>query len=236
MLSPSGQAATPPAAKQPGGFDTAALPPPASGRTAQIERYIAQYKGGDCFFIAPNTISANSARIDGYGRDQATFEILDDAFKQANGFEADIDVRQVTAQQCPALTFLTRLRGERGNRPRLQIGETNLKSGQALIGSIEGVGGDNVQLLLVSDEGLVQDLSPLLKPAGESRTFNLRMQRVGAPGAQPQLLVAVTSARPLETLKDAKSPADQLFPLASVEVARTGQIVGVAVRYFKLDR
>ena len=83
---------------------------------------------------------------------------------------------------------------------------------------------------------LVQDLSALLKPAGESRTFNLRMQRVGAAGAQPQLLIAVTSARPLETLRDAKSPADPLFPLALVEATRTGQAVGAAVRYFKLDR
>jgi len=82
----------------------------------------------------------------------------------------------------------------------------------------------------------VQDLSPLLKPAGESRTFNLRMQRVGTPGAQPQLLLAVTSAKPLETLRDAKSSADQLFPLALVEVTRSGQSVGAAVRYFKLDR
>ena len=186
---------------RPAEFETAGLPPQAPGRTAQIERYIAQYKGGDCFLITPNSIGANTARIDGYGRDQAAFEILDDAFKQANGFEADIDVRQVTTPQCPALTFLARLRAERGNGPRLQIGETNLKSGQALIGSIEGVGNDNVQLLLVSDEGQVQDLSPLLKPAGDARTFNLRMQRVGAPGAQPQLLLAFTSARPLETLQ-----------------------------------
>ena len=228
--------AVPPSGKPPAAPETAALPSPPLGSTAQIERYISQYNGGDCFFITPNTVSANAARIDGYGTSQSAFEILDEAFKRANGFEADIDVRQVTAQQCPALTFLARLRGERGRTLRLRIGETNLKSGEALTGSVEGAGNDHVQLLLVSDEGLVQDLSALLKPAGESRTFNLRMQRVGAAGAQPQLLIAVTSARPLETLRDANSPADPLFPLALVEATRTGQAVGAAVRYFKLDR
>ena len=228
--------AVPPSGKPPAAPETAALPSPPLGSIAQIERYISQYNGGDCFFITPNTVSANAARIDGYGTSQSAFEILDEAFKRANGFEADIDVRQVTAQQCPALTFLARLRGERGRTLRLRIGETNLKSGEALTGSVEGAGNDHVQLLLVSDEGLVQDLSALLKPAGESRTFNLRMQRVGAAGAQPQLLIAVTSARPLETLRDAKSPADPLFPLALVEATRTGQAVGAAVRYFKLDR
>jgi predicted Ser/Thr protein kinase len=237
-LTPAKPAAPPTAApKQPGAVDIAALPPStALGPASQIERYIGQYNGGDCFFITPNAISANAARIDGYGTDQAAFQVLDEAFKRANGFEADIEVRQVTAQQCPALTFLSRMRGERSRALHLQIGETNLKSGEALTGSIEGVGSDSVQLLLVSDEGTVQDLSTFLKPAGDGRTFNLRMQRVGASGAQPQLLLAVASARPLETLRDAKASADQLFPLARVEVSRAGQAAGATMRYFKLDR
>jgi hypothetical protein len=83
----------------------------------------------------------------------------------------------------------------------------------------------------------VQDVSALLKASGDSRVFNMRMQRSGAAGAQPQLLVAVKSARPLETLKGAQStPADQLFPLAFAEATRSGQPVGATIRYFKLER
>ena len=145
-------------------------------------------------------------------------------------------MRQVTAAQCPAITFLGRLRGERSRALRLRVASTNLKSGDALVGTVEGAGSNSVQLLLVSDEGAVQDLSGLLKSAGDARSFNLRMQRAGAAGAQPQLLVAVTSTKPLETLKDAKSPADRLFPLALVEATRTGQSIGASVLYFKLDR
>jgi serine/threonine protein kinase len=221
-LTPSKQASIPPAQNL--------------GRAGEIEQYITQYNGGDCFFIAPNTVSASAARIDGYGSSPAAFEILDDAFKRTNGFEADIDVRQVTQPQCPAVTFLGRVRGERSRALRVKVANTSLKSGDALAGTVEGVGGGSIQLLLVSDEGAVQDLSALLKGTGDTRNFNLRMQRAGAAGAQPQLLVAVTSAKPLETLKDAKSTASSLFPLALVEAARTGQAIGAAVLYFKLDR
>jgi serine/threonine protein kinase len=244
---PSGQAARPPAV--PPAPPTPSLTPPSApskqaalppapnlGRAGEIEQYITQYNGGDCFFITPNTVSASAARIDGYGDSSAAFEILDDAFKRTNGFEADIDVRQVTAAQCPAITFLGRLRGERSRALRVRVATTNLKSGDAMVGTVEGAGNSSVQLLLVSDEGAVQDLSALLKPAGDARSFNLRMQRAGAAGAQPQLLVAVTSTKPLETLKDAKSSADRLFPLALVEATRTGQSIGAAVLYFKLDR
>jgi len=92
-----------------------------------------------------------------------------------------------------------------------------------------------VQLLLVSDEGTVRDLSGLLKRTDDGYNFNVPMQRSGAPGSQPQLLLAISSDRPLETVKGAQSTAEQLFPLASVEVARTGQTIGATVRYFKLD-
>jgi len=224
-----------PASKQ-GNTEVAALQPPGS-RAEQIQRYIDQYDGGDCFFVAPTAVSANAAQIDGYGASGSPFQVLDDAFKRANGFEASIEVRQVTSAQCPAITFLGRLRNERARAPRIQVGQTNLRSGDALAGSIEGVGNNSVQLLLVSDEGQVQDVSALLKPAGDAKTFNMRMQRTGAAGAQPQLLVAVSSARPLESLKGAQTtPADQLFPLALTEAARTGQAIGAAIRYFKLDR
>jgi eukaryotic-like serine/threonine-protein kinase len=215
--------------------EMAALPPPVVGRAEQITRYINSYDGGDCFFITPNSVSASAARIDGYGASAAPFQRLDGAFKSAHGFEADIDVRQVTSAQCPALSFVSRLRQQRDRAPKLQIGEASLRSGQALTGTVQVGGNRSVQLLLVSEEGAVQDLSGLLKRAGDGYTFNLRMQRTGASGAQPQLLLAVSGERPLETIKGAQSTAEQLFPLAGVEVARTGQAVGATIRYFKLD-
>lgn len=220
------------------GPDVAALTPPATGsRAEQIERYLNQYDGGDCFFITPVAVGANAAQIDGYGASGSPFEALDDAFKRANGFEASIDLRQVTAAQCPALTFLGRLRSNRAQAPRIEAGQATIRSGEALTGSVENIGAGSIQLLLVSDEGQVQDVSALLKEAGDARTFNMRLQRTGAAGAQPQLLVAVKSARPLETLRGAQStPADQIFPLALTEASRTGQSVSAAIRYFKLDR
>ena len=224
------QTAAPPSK---GPTEMAALQP--VGRAEQIARYINGYDGGDCFFVTPRSVSASAARIDGYGANAAPFQRLDDAFKSAHGFEADIELRQVTAAQCPALSFVARLRHQRDRAPQLQIAETTLRSGQALTGTIQAGGNRSVQLLLVSDEGAVQDLSGLLKRAGENYTFNLRMQRTGTPGAQPQLLLAVSSERPLETMKGAQSHAEQLFPLAGVEVTRTGQSVGATVLYFKLD-
>jgi len=80
-----------------------------------------------------------------------------------------------------------------------------------------------VSLLLLTDgRAWWQDLSPLLKPAVYGRTFNLRMQRLRRAGCAAALAPLRHQRAPLETFVDAKSPADQLFPLALVEVVRPG--------------
>lgn len=212
-------------------------PPVALGPAEKITRYINEYQGGDCFFIVPVAIGQNTAQIEGYGVSISPFNALDEAFKRAHRFEADIGVRQVTKPQCPAVTFLSRIRDDRGPTPRLQIAETNLKSGQALTGTIDGYGDRNVELLLVSDDGSVLNVSSLLKPAGDGKSFNLRMQRTGAAGPQPQLLIAVASSKGLDTLRPRGAvEADLFFPLVTGEAARLGQRLQATAKYFKLDR
>jgi serine/threonine protein kinase len=211
-------------------------PPAAVGPTDPITRFINEYQGGECFFVTPVAVSAQAAKIDGYGVSIGPFQALDQAFKRAYRFEADIGVRQVTKAQCPAVTFLNQLRKAAGAAPHLEIGATGLKSGQALTGKIDGFGNSHVELLLVSDEGSVLNVSSLLKPAGSGKTFNLRMQRTGASGPQPQLLIAVTSSKPLDTLRPRGAvEADLFFPLVLGEAARSGQTIAAAARYFKLD-
>jgi serine/threonine-protein kinase len=226
----------PPVAMLPPRPEAPVTSPSALGPADRITRYINEYQGGDCFFIMPVAVSANAARIEGYGASAAPFHTLDEAFKRAHRFEADIGVRQVTKAQCPAITFLNRIRKDPGPAPRLQIAATNLKSGQALTGTIDGYGDRHVELLLVSDEGSVLNVSRLLKPAGSGMTFNLRMQRTGAPGPQPQLLIAVATAKQLDTLQPRGAvEADLFFPLVAGEAARSGETLSATAKYFKLD-
>ena len=208
-------------------------------RTSRIEnitRYITDYDGGECFFITPISVGEAAARIEGYGASITPFQVLDDTFKKANGFEPDIGVRQVTVPQCPAITFLGRFRTQRATAPRLEINATNLRSGQVLTGYIEGDGNRHVELLLVSDDGAVHNLSRLVKTTSDGKTFNLRLQLAGSSGAQPQILIAVASAQPLNSLQ-LSQPGDarQVFPAVLAEETRASQTFGASATYFKLE-
>jgi serine/threonine-protein kinase len=213
-------------------------PRPPLGHAERIRRYVEQFDGGDCFFAAPVEIADATAVIEGLGESAAPFQALDAAFKRTNGFEASIGVRQVTHAQCPAVAFINNVRNERAQPPRLELETSKLHGGELLKGLLDGYGERSLALLLVADDGIVQNLTRELKPGIGAKSFSIDMPRSeqGA-AAQPQLLIAVASAQPLDTLRpDRPIAAAELFPLALGEKRRSGIDVAVTAKYFKLEK
>ena len=157
-------------------------------------------------------------------------------FRRAIGFEATIDVRQVTTPQCPAISFLDRLRRERSRAPRLDLDRDKLRSGEVLGGMIDRYGDQNVDLVLVSDAGKVQNLSQLLKPGTDAKTFKIGMQRTDGGGRQPQLLIAIATASPLAALAAGQPvAAEQFFRNVLNEAAQSGRSLSATGGYFMLE-
>jgi serine/threonine-protein kinase len=195
-----------------------------AGRIGKIVHYVEHYEGGRCFFVAPVAVTETEAKLEGYGASARPFEALDSAFRHENGFEASIDVRLVNPAQCPAVTFLGGLRGT--NAPHLHIDGVTLGPGEVLTGTVDGFGSRNVELLVATDAGTVQNVSHLLKPGTGAKTFTIgRSDIAWASGGQPQLLIAVATLLPLKALRAALGEAE-----------RTNQPVAAMARYFKLER
>jgi len=216
------------------------MPPSETGisPSEKIKSYVEQYDGGNCFFIAPVAISEHAAAIEGFGSSVEPFRSFDTAFQRAIGFEADIGVRQVTEQQCPAITFLARLRGENARALHLDIDRENLRNGDVLNGMVDRYGTRNVELILVSDSGTVQNVSNLLKPGTDAKTFNIGIKRAEGPGGrQPQLLIAIASPSPISALQASGSAkADQFFERVLSEAAKSAVPLSAVARYFVLEK
>jgi serine/threonine protein kinase len=210
---------------------------PSADPKERINQFVRAYDGGDCFFVAPVTVAEGKATLEGYSTSSAPFEILDYEFKRQNGFEALIGVHEVTPAQCAAVSFLWRARKERGGAPRLDINVAALRSGGALTGTVAEFGDRNIELLLVSDDGFVHNLTGMLKPMGDTKSFNIRMQKTDPGPAQPQLLIAIADAKPLEALKPAQlGSAEQVFAQLLAEALQSGQSLNVSAKYFKLEK
>ena len=112
-----------------------------------------------------------------------------------------------------------------------------MRNGEVLNGTVDNFGVRHVELLLVTDAGLVQNVSYVLKDGTDAKTFSLGIQRRDAPGGQPQLLIAIASPRVMDALRPPQPvQAEQFFLLALSEASRAGLTLSAGARYFKLER
>jgi serine/threonine-protein kinase len=213
-------------------------PQPRTTAAEKIRSFVERYNGGNCFFLTPVAIGEHAALIEGLGSSDKPFTAFDMDFQREIGFDPDIRVLQVTEQQCPAIAFLSRLRGGEARAPRLDIDQENLRNGEVLNGMVDRYGTRDVALILVSDTGMVQNVSSLLKLGTDAKSFNIGMRRTeGAAGRQPQLLMAVTSSSPVDALRPGQSAeAEKFFPQVLSDAARTGKSLSAVARYFMLEK
>jgi serine/threonine protein kinase len=200
------------------------------GRAERIRKYVAQYSGGDCFFILPVAVSQNAAVIEGFGVSTAPFDTFDKAFRREQGFEASVGVRQVTQAQCPAVEFLSQVGGDQARAPRINLSATELKAGEPLNGTIENFANRVVELLMVSDRGEVQSLSYLLKPGIDSLSFTLPTARATGP----QLLLVVATPQVLDSLRQPRPMAADTFFLQALSEAQRNKVTIIAAARYVL--
>lgn len=201
----------------------------------RVERYVRDYDGGPCFFLWPQEIGDRRATLEGFGSAAAPFIAFDNAFKAAQGFEAQINLRPVTSAQCPMVDFLRQPGIGIDRSPRLQIGAFNMKSGDVLNGSVDAGGGQNLDVVLIGDDGLVYNLESFMKREGGKVTFNLKLESTGG-AARPQTVLALVSQEPLPALSGPNpAPASEFFANLKLDLARQTGKLGLAIKYFRIE-
>jgi class 3 adenylate cyclase/serine/threonine protein kinase len=201
-------------------------------------RFVEQYEGGDCFFIVPVAVTGTGAYLEGFGSSTKPFDVFDKAFSKAQGFDADIGIRLISPPQCPAVTFLNKLRASRSRAPKISLGSVKIRPGETLVGTIENFANRGVELLLVTDNGLVQNVSYALQPGTDSLSFAIPMAQAkqGAGGSAPQLVMAVSSPKVADSLRQPReTPADQFFFQALSEAQRSNMTLNASARYFTVE-
>jgi len=226
---------TPEPPRPPAGPAAAAAVSPPRAPLERIQNYIATYPGGPCVFLWPTELTATRAVLEGFGNETAPFVAFDNAFKAAQGFEAQIHLRPITAAQCPMADFLRALGDNIDRTPRLQINAFNMKSGDVLSGTVDNDGGRNVAVVLIGDDGLVYNLGSYLRRDGRRATFNLKLESAGG-GPRPQTVLTFVSAAPLPALSGPNpTPSTDFFASLKQDVLRQGEPLGLGVRYFRID-
>ncbi len=215
---------TPPAPRRP-----AAEPPAPGSPQAVVNELVAK--------IRANTTDACLVAMPQQGQDGAPELVMLAADEPSiSAFAADvleeIDPRPgqrgvlIDPRQCPAATFIR----ENVSYPafRLSLGVVNdrLPTGEELTGVVGRAAGAYVTLLLVDDNGVVQDIGSYLTFAGADARFSVPMRREGAARDTSQMLIALTTDSRPRTL-DAQNGqlAEDFFPALKAEIGTSVPLV-----------
>lgn len=197
-------------------------PPPTPEQLELLElvERIRNRLGDPCLVALPQSQGAQGnplvVLVSDQDRTMATFtrEVLNDP-------DLDVDQRSIVVdnRQCAALDFARARPNYPTFRVPLKLQATLINSGNELRGSIENVAGYYTSLLLVDDNGVVQDLRRFVRFESGRAAFEVPVTRDGAARDTSQLLIALaTQGRPATVGQRAGQLATDFFPALEAEI------------------
>ena len=193
-----------------------------------IGRLRAAPPGEGCLVAIPRRDGETGVGLDMVSASEAAMEAL----AQAVLGPEDADVRQrrvvVDARQCAALDYVEATADYPATAMGIRIDETEIASGGNLTGVLRGSAGRRLTLLLVDDNGVVQDLGRFLSFSGNLVRFDVPVTRAGGARETRQILLAIaTTGRPTALEERIGRLAADVFP-GLPDALGAGADIGVA--------
>jgi len=204
-------------------------------RYRDLLRFLEQGEVEGCATVLPTIAPDGSVALSGFAADESLWTSFQASMADELRIRLPLDAARVAKPQCRALTFARTL----PDYPRFSLGmnleNSNLVSGQSLDGTITDARGRNVHLVIVDDEGLVQQIDGFLQPKVSSLTFSVAVSVRNQVVPTAQMLIALAVERPLETVTSANQTlAEQFFAAVTEELAATKQKADIAIVSFYL--
>ena len=134
----------------------------------------------------------------------------------------------IDPRQCALLDAVRQSDSYPANRIGLSLESTALVNGDVLSGKVIGAAGLFLALLLIDDNGVVQDLAPFVTLKGATPVFKAPVARAGRARATRQVLVALgTTDGPINVSEQIGREAQQVFSEISAATLK-GMLFGVA--------
>ena len=218
---------------------TATAPTPAPPATppspAELEfrELVQQIRGrlaDPCLVALPRRAPEGSPLVALVSDDEAAILRLRSDVLEPSAIPLDATSFLIDARQCPAINFARAQPTYPAFRLALTLTQAEIQSGESLTGVIENTGGRYTTLLLIDDNGVVQDLRRFISFTGGRAIFDVPMTRNAPARDTGQILLAIaTDGRPATVDTLAGNLAEAFFPPLEDEI---GTAAAIALRPF----
>jgi serine/threonine-protein kinase len=229
QVAPAAEPVEPPAPKQ-------EPAPPANTTVAAVSTvaFLRDYAAGPCFAVRSRDDDPSGRTVTTIGADPAAFERFGAAFQQAVRARPALQALVVQPSQCPAVDFLKSASSSAHGLPRIALDNAEVGKNRPLSGTVSGLNGRPLLLMVVDDDGAVIRLRAQAAQGADTATFSASFTGDPSSFGKPQLLIAVAADQPIgANEKILGAPSADLLPKLAAE-GRTVQ-AGAAVALFKFN-
>lgn len=167
-----------------------------------LNAFVRGYGGGGCFAALTIASGDSGLGIAGFSRDESELAGFEDALGKRTGPRPAAAARRVSEAQCAALAFARSQAAYPDFPVRLTLRPDTIESGATIAGRIVGAGDRPLTMLILDDEGRIQDASFLLsRESNGDWAFETPLSLTGDPVPTVQLFVALAGTGPISTMR-----------------------------------
>lgn len=175
-----------------------------------------------CVALLPRRAGEDGLGVSMIGVDDVALgEVVDQiAARLPNEFVRSLEV--IDSRQCAALDVVRQAESYPASRLGIALEASQLRSGDSLKARITGAGGLYITLLLVDDNGVVQDLSRFAALEDDAIVIDAPVARAGSSRATRQILFAIgTSGAPIDISSQTGEVAQDVFSILEAETMKS---------------
>ncbi len=235
------------AALQMGAFDPPPPPPATTQQTSGSESpfpapdpatrqgFLAGFEAGDCAYASRIDAGPQTGMIEVFAPDPSVFRDLPGLYADRFGSRPDLIARAVPDPACPAVALARLMQTSLSPAPVMALDSGEMGPGGAINGRISERRARPLWLALITPEGAVHNLTPLLSDQADgSAVFSFGLKPAEGDAPAPHLLLAIASDEPLVSAAAAQDgvAAAELLPLVRAEIEGRGGKAAAALGYF----
>ncbi|MGD0561471.1 MAG: serine/threonine-protein kinase [Roseiarcus sp.] len=206
---------------------------PPSAPLDKASAFIAGFDGGACFLVRPLPGGGAVHALQGVGVELAPFQRFDAGYTREVGVEPQLGLRLIAAAECPALDLIRLGSANGAAAPRIELTSYEVGRGRPLAGTISGVAGRHLVLLLVDNDGVAHRLETKAAVGGDAATFSAPLVADASSVGPLQIVLAIASAKPIAALEGLRSaPLADVAPRLSGDASASS--ASVEAEFFKL--
>lgn len=189
----------------------------------------------DCFAALPSLSEDNAFQLETFANSPDDLEAFRTALADETQALPGTVMKPISEAQCDALPFVTKSPRYPEFQLYFDLTARDIPSGTLLEGRIGNLSGGFMSLMLVDDDGIVQDLTSFLRFRPGAAEFSIPMTLQGSPVETRQLLMALSTTTRLQTLRGLSGqPAADVFTQLTLEILRQGGGEDIALVAFSV--